>query len=83
VGGSGREVICRRIQTHVLGETYPNDQSRFDFWPVATPTACRYVLGVDFKNAAYERPFDAERFTDIIGAYIAANLTSSERSSGV
>jgi K+-sensing histidine kinase KdpD len=67
------------IQTHVLGETYPNDQSRFDFWPVATPTACRYVLGVDFKNAAYERPSDPERFTDIIGAYIVANLTSSER----
>lgn len=67
------------IQTHVLGETYPNDRSRFDFWPVATPTACRYVLGVDFKNAAYERPSDPERFTDLIGAYIAAHLTSSER----
>jgi K+-sensing histidine kinase KdpD len=67
------------IQTHVLGDTYPNDQSRFDFWPVATPTACRYVLGVDFKNAAHERPSDPERFTDVISAYIVSHLTSAER----
>lgn len=67
------------IRKHVLGETYPNNRSKFDFWPVATPTTCRYVLGVDFKSSAYERPSDPERFIEIVAAYIAANLASSAR----
>ncbi len=61
------------IRKHVLGETYPNDQSNFDFWPVATPTG-RYVLGVDFKSSASERPSDPERFIDIVGAYVVSKL---------
>lgn len=59
-------------QTHFRGETYPNDDSKFDFWPVATPTAHRYVLGVDFKSSVFERPPDPERFIEIVGAYVAS-----------
>lgn len=68
-----------QIRKHVQGETYPNDRSSFDFWPVATPTACRYVLGVDFKRSAFERPTDPGRFIEIVGAYVAANLGTSAR----
>ncbi|HEV7334451.1 MAG TPA: DUF4118 domain-containing protein [Bosea sp. (in: a-proteobacteria)] len=59
-------------QTHLRGETYPNDDSTFDFWPVANSTACRYVLSVDFKSSRFERPPDPERFIEIVGAYLAS-----------
>lgn len=61
------------IGKHILGETYPNDQSRFDFWPVGTPSAGPYVLAVDFKTSVYGRPSDPERFIEIVGAYVATN----------
>jgi two-component system sensor histidine kinase KdpD len=60
-------------QTHFRGETYPNDDSRFDFWPVATSGAQRYVLAVDFKNSAFERPPEPQRFIEIVGAYVASS----------
>jgi K+-sensing histidine kinase KdpD len=61
-----------KAQTHFRGETYPNDDSKFDFWPVATPAAQRYVFGVDFKSSVFERTPDPERFIEIVGAYIAS-----------
>lgn len=69
------EAVTSTLETrsHLRGETYPNDRSNFDFWPVATPTG-RYVLGVDFKSSAFERPSDPERFIDIVGAYVVSNL---------
>jgi K+-sensing histidine kinase KdpD len=59
-------------KTHLRGETYPNDDSRFDFWPLAAPTTQRYVLAVDFKSSVFERPPDPERFIEIVSAYIAS-----------
>jgi K+-sensing histidine kinase KdpD len=61
-----------KAQTHFRGETYPNDDSKFDFWPVITPTAHQYVLGVDFTNSVFERPPAPERFIEIVGAYVAS-----------
>ncbi|WP_414476145.1 DUF4118 domain-containing protein [Microvirga sp. M2] len=61
-----------KARSHFRGETYPNDDSRLDFWPCITPTAHRYVLGVDFTNSVFERPPDPERFIDIVGAYVAS-----------
>jgi len=58
-------------QAHFRGETYPNDDSKFDFWPVITPTARRYVLSVDFTGSVFDRPSDPERFIEIVGAYLA------------
>lgn len=75
VSDAEAKAVTSTLETrlHLRGETYPNDQSNFDFWPVATPTG-RYVLGVDFKNSASERPSDPERFIDIVGAYVVSNL---------
>jgi len=67
------------IGTRIPGETYPNDRSSFDVWPVVAPSARRYVLCVDFKRSVYERPANPERFIEIVGAYIVANLASSGR----
>jgi K+-sensing histidine kinase KdpD len=66
-------------RSHMRGQTYPNDRSRFDFWPVATATGCRFVLGVDFGRSPYDRPADPDRFIEIVGAYIAINLASTGR----
>ena len=54
-------------QAHFRGETYPKDDSKFDLWPVATPAARRYVMGVDFHSSVFERPPDPERFIEIVG----------------
>lgn len=59
-------------QAHFRGETYPNDDSSFDFWPVTTSGGQRYVLAVDFMRSDYERPADPERFIEAVGAYIAS-----------
>ena len=60
-------------RAHFRGETYPNDDSKFDLWPVATPAARRYVMGVDFHSSVFERPPDPERFIEIVGAYLASS----------
>jgi two-component system sensor histidine kinase KdpD len=67
--GAGNALEAR---TYFRGETYPNDQSKFDFWPVITPTARRYVLSVDFTSSVFDRPPDSERFFEIVGAYLAS-----------
>ena len=59
-------------QVHLRGETYPNDDSRFDFWPVTTSGTQRYVLAVDLMSSDDERPADPERFIEVIEAYVAS-----------
>jgi K+-sensing histidine kinase KdpD len=59
-------------QAHFRGETYPNNDSRFDFWPVTTSGAPKYVLGVDFMSSEHGRPADPERFIELVGAYLAS-----------
>ena len=55
---------------YLRGDTYPNDDSEFDFWPVSSPNASKYVLGVDFKRSSDARPADPERFIEMVGAYL-------------
>jgi K+-sensing histidine kinase KdpD len=55
---------------HLRGDTYPNDQSGFDLWPVQSSTGCLYVLGVDFIHATDDRPADPERFIEMVAAYL-------------
>ena len=66
---AAREVAQRLVP--VRGEIYPFPLSAFDFWPVATRTGRRYVLGVDFKHAAAPRPSAPERSVDMVGACLA------------
>lgn len=56
------------------GETYPYDQTYFDFWPVSTPTGCDCVLGVDFVHSARERPSSPEKLVEVVAGYVAAAL---------
>lgn len=64
---------------HVRAETYPFDQSAFEYWPVAAPFESGCVIGVAFKNAASERPERPERFVDVVSAYLAVALESGSR----
>jgi len=59
---------------HARGDTYPYDQSPFDFWPVTTPGGCRLVFGVDFSRSQEDRPRSPEQFVDVVAGYLAAAL---------
>lgn len=63
-------------QVHTRGETYPYDQSPFDFWPVTTPAGGRLVVGVDFAHGEEDRPQAPEQFIDVVAGYLAAAPTS-------
>ena len=58
-------------------ETYPNDSSKFDFWPVTSPGGARCVLGVDFSEAEDGRPAAPGRLVEIIGGYLAASFSQA------
>jgi K+-sensing histidine kinase KdpD len=62
----------------VPAQTYPHDGSRFDMWPVQAAADCTYVLGVDFGRSEFERPADANRFLEIVGAYLTAGVGQAE-----
>jgi len=55
-------------------ETYPFTGSAFDFWPVAARGHGACVVGVSFLAAGRPRPAEAERFIEIVGAYLAIAL---------
>lgn len=54
-------------------ETYPFDQSVFDFWPVPSPSGQRLVLGVRLSGRADGRPAAPDRYVDLVAAYLAAS----------
>jgi K+-sensing histidine kinase KdpD len=56
----------------VRAETYPHEESRFDFWPVGTAEQCAYVVGVEFGRSPEERPADPGQFVDIVAAYLVS-----------
>lgn len=62
---------------HIRAETYPYDQSEFEFWPVGAPADCGCVIGVAFPRGGGERPEKPERFVDVVSAYLAAALDGS------
>jgi two-component system sensor histidine kinase KdpD len=67
------------LDTQLLAraETYPYDQSRFDFWPVATSKDVSCVIGVCFGRSGGGRPAAPERFVEIVAAYLAAAFRAS------
>lgn len=58
-------------RSHIRAETYPHEESRFDFWPVGTATRFEHVIGVAFGRSAEGRPADPDRFVEIVAAYLA------------
>lgn len=64
---------------HVRAETYPFDESEFEFWPVVAPRNCSCVIGVAFRSAEVERPERPERYVDVVSAYLAVALESRIR----
>jgi two-component system sensor histidine kinase KdpD len=66
------DVARRMVPTR--GGIYPFPNSRFDFWPVAMRTGARYVLGVNFKQAAAPRPSAPERSVEVVAALLAGGL---------
>ena len=51
---------------------YPDEDARFDFWPIAGRGGRQFVLGVDFTASGDERAAGADRFIETVGAYLAA-----------
>jgi K+-sensing histidine kinase KdpD len=58
---------------------YPYDRSTFDFWPIASRSGARFVLGVNFGATGYDRPVAPERLVEVVGAYLAAAPGSDDR----
>jgi len=63
-------------------EAYPFQASSFDFWPVGAATERRCVIGVGFTSAGRRRPAEADRFAEIISAYLAAALGRESEDAG-
>ncbi|WP_293380248.1 DUF4118 domain-containing protein [Phenylobacterium sp.] len=57
-------------------ETFPFDQSRFDFWPVQTPASHRLVLGVRLRGRSGGRPRDPAREVEMVAAYLSAAMAA-------
>lgn len=55
-------------------QTYPADRASFDFWPVAAADSGSAVLGVNLSGRDTGRPGEADRFAEIVGAYLAVAL---------
>ena len=53
-------------------ETYPFDQSEFDFWSVTTRDGSGCVVGVDFTRSDEGRPKAPEQWVDVVRGYLAA-----------
>ncbi|MDB5446456.1 MAG: hypothetical protein JWQ97_1773 [Phenylobacterium sp.] len=68
---------------HTRGETYPYDQAKFEFWPVATPAGGQWVTGVDFTRADGGRPAKPENFVDVVAAYLATALQAEPAAQGL
>ena len=60
---------------HTQANSYPFDESRFDFWPVGPAERRRAVLGVDFTRAREGRPEAATRLVEMVAGYVAVALT--------
>lgn len=65
-------------QLHTRAQTYPYDESQFEFWPMAAPAHGGCVIGVDFTRARSERPEHPERFVDVVAAYLASARASGK-----
>ena len=59
---------CRSVPAGV----YPFDTSRFDFWPVSTPTGQWAVIGLAFDPD--ERPSKPATLVEAVGAVLALAL---------
>jgi two-component system sensor histidine kinase KdpD len=66
-------------QLHTRAETFPYDRAEFEFWPASTPSGRRFAIGVDFTQAAAERPEAPERFIEVVAAYLSAALEDAPR----
>ncbi|MDB5461290.1 MAG: hypothetical protein JWO72_3031, partial [Caulobacteraceae bacterium] len=53
-------------------ETYPFDQSEFDFWPVQSSANQRLVLGVKLTGRAEGRPDVPDRHVELVAGYLTA-----------
>lgn len=63
---------------HARAETYPYADSAFDFWPVASPKDRGCAIGVGFIASGRPRPASADRFIEIVSAYLAVALERPE-----
>lgn len=52
-------------------ETYPFDQSTFDFWPARGPDGCGLVLGVQLTARVTGRPDVPDRHVELVAGYLA------------
>ncbi len=76
IGAAETEAAKWALDSHLRAhaETYPHDQSTFDFWPVPTPGDWGCVIGVNLPRPARSRDGAPERFVEIVSAYLAVAL---------
>jgi two-component system sensor histidine kinase KdpD len=57
----------------VRAEAYPSETSRFDMWPVVSPSGRQAALGLALHDLG-ERPAAPERLVEIVGGLLAVSL---------
>lgn len=62
------------VNMRTRGESFPYDQTYFDFWPISTPTEDDCVLGVDFRHSPVGRLAMAEQLFEAVAAYVKSAL---------
>jgi K+-sensing histidine kinase KdpD len=69
---AARWVLSERLA--LRAEAYPFDASTFDFWPVGGPGERGCVIGVAFQAGGGRRAAEADRFAEMVSAYLAAAM---------
>lgn len=75
VGEADRDAAHLALTTRgpVRAEAYPSETSRFDMWPVLSPSGRQAALGLALPDLA-ERPTAPERLVEIVGGLLAVSL---------
>lgn len=69
---AARWAIASRFPTRA--DAYPVEGSRFDFWPIRTPSRLQAAVGVEFVAEAVERTSAPEGMVEIVSGYLAVAL---------
>jgi K+-sensing histidine kinase KdpD len=73
-----REAAKWSLSNHLptRADSFPFERARFDFWPIGQTDGRGIVLGIGLTTGGDNRPANPERYVELVGAYLAASLSS-------
>ena len=72
---AARWALQNRLATRA--QAFPFDTATFDFWPLRLPSGEGVVIGVEGSARERGQPVEAERYVELVGAYLLAGLQPS------